>query len=132
MDGSNPSTSDILEPDQSDDDQDVFDSLDIAIDERLFQVSVDHLAASVQDPFFSQAQEPVSHSSETSAILNTRDRSRDSGELNFDVLMKRCEDDMELVIAVLEAFCSQGAASCSALELALEKNEDSQLLLQAV
>jgi hypothetical protein len=97
MDGStsNPSTSDILKPDQLDDDQDVFDSLDVVIDERLFQVSVDRLAAAVQDPFFSQAQEPVSHSPETSTTLNTRKRSRDSKELNFGVLMKRCEDDMQ-------------------------------------
>ena len=53
-------------------------------------------------------------------------------DLNFDALMKRCEDDMELIFAVLEAFCSQGTASCSALELALDRKEDSQLIPEAV
>jgi hypothetical protein len=128
MDGSaaNRSLSDVVELGHLYHDQEAFDSLEIAIDERLFQDSV-HLASSDQE-----YTGPESHRSDASASLDIRERTREAGELNFDVLMKRCEDDMELVIGVLEAFCAQGAASCCELEIALETKDDSQLYLQAV
>ncbi len=128
----NQPSSDILDPDLLDSDQDAFDSLEIAINEILIQESVQQLTASVQDPQHSQIQELVLHSSEASIVPNGRERTREAGELNFDVLMKRCEDDMELVIAVLVAFCSQGTTSCSALELAIETMDESRLSLEAV
>ena len=126
------SSSEIVESDLLDSDQDASDSLDIAIGEHQLQDSI-HMAVSAQDARQNQIHEHyVSHSSVEAKPSNTRDRTRETGELNFDALMMRCEDDMELVIAVLEAFCSQGAASCCALEFALEMKEDSQLLLEAV
>jgi hypothetical protein len=125
------SSSDNVGPDQLNDAQDGFESLDIAFDDRLFQDSIGQLAAPVQDPQFNQIQEPLSLNTED-GVSDTRGGSRGDGKLNFDVLMKRCEDDMDLVTAVLEAFCWQGSASCTALDLALEMNDQKQLLLQAV
>ncbi len=56
----------------------------------------------------------------------------DGRELNFEDLIKRCENEMELALAVLKAFCVQGSTSCSALEKALEYGELVNLQLQAV
>jgi hypothetical protein len=133
-------------------DQDIFDSLGLSNEELLLpftdeEVQFCHrqsdnaadegldlllLATNLRDACKIERVLSTLHDELETDRHNTQSNVPSDEELDLVGLMERCEDDVELAIAVLSAFCSQGAERCSELQKMLEEGRHDQMHLQAV
>jgi hypothetical protein len=125
--------------------QDIFESLELSHEASSFPLNdqtnplchepSDNAANEISD-LLRLASNLCEASNTESELVNGRQDTKMSKDTNEELdivgLMERCEGDVELAIAVLSAFCSQGAEHCSALQKVLNEGKHDEMYLRAV